>query len=394
MHQPRHYALSPVFEQLLRQRCGLGTDVSGSALARLADCTKKLADAYTDGEPARAALSDPSLRAAYTAYYLPCNAVKLFPVLEEIERRSPLLRANTELRVLDLGCGPGTLTAALLDYCLQNRAGAGISLDITGIDRNPGNTEAARELTGALCAAASGALKQACLRFLSGDLTSAADMLPEPQTGFDLIMAGNLVNELDSSHITGFARLLASRLAPGGMAVVLEPGTLPAFRRLLLLRQELAAHADISLRAPCLRPGPCPLQDSPETWCHEKLFWSPPALVSLIDERTGFTKRKGVKFSYIVAARDKDKAPEASAGPPDKALWRIVSYVIRSKGEERLYACNGRERILLRRLTRLKAPASADFSHCARGDIVVISGAEQRKNFYNIGPQAVFRTVD
>ena len=86
------------------------------------------------------------LRLAYSAYYLPCNAIKLFPILSELERRSALLLKEHTLRVLDLGCGPGTLFAGLLDYFLQHRHAAGLTLDLTGIDRDPGNCSTARAL--------------------------------------------------------------------------------------------------------------------------------------------------------------------------------------------------------------------------------------------------------
>jgi len=394
MTHPRRWKLSPVCEQLLSRHCGSGdTPVSAADLAGLARAVGTLADAYTDGEPARAVLSDPELRTAYGAYYLPCNAVKLFPVLHEIQRRTPLLRPADTLRVLDIGCGPGTLMLGLLDYCFQNHANDAIRLALTGIDREPGNIAAARALVEGFSAAA-GAPALSSLDLLTGEVSAPEERFPDlPHDAFDLIMAGNLVNELPPGRIAPFARQLNALLKPGGMLIILDPGTQRSFRQLLSLRHELLSLEEIRLVAPCLQAGACPLQHSSNAWCHDKVFWSPPGLVRLVDERTGFTKHKGVKFSYLVATRISGTTAGARTEVPNQSLWRVISYVIRSKGEERLYVCNGRERRLLRRLTRLHTAANADFSCCARGDIVTIAGAEQRTGFFNIGPAAVFRII-
>jgi len=43
---------------------------------------------------------------------------------------------------------------------------------------------------------------------------------------------------------------------------------------------------------------------------------------------------------------------------------RVVSYVIKSKGEERLFVCNGKERILLRRLAKTLQRRTGTFLRC------------------------------
>lgn len=386
MKLAKHYALSPAFEQMLGRHCGWEEPFSDAVLARLAAGVKKIADIYTGGREPCAAFADPALRASYAAYYLPCNAVKLFPVLRELERCRPVLGRGGRLRVLDLGCGPGTLVAGLLDFCLQHRRQAALELDITAIDRDPGNCSSARELIQSYCAATPEAPAVASLDILTGDVRRLA---MSAESGFDLIMAGNLINELSADRHADLARRIRALLKPDGILIILDPGTHQSFKNLLLFRQELLGPQEMNLLAPCLQPGTCPLQHCPDAWCHEKLFWSPPGLVRLIDARTGFTKHKGVKFSYLVATRG---ASPASPCEADK-LWRVVSYVIRNKGEERLYVCNGRERRLLRRLARITSEASADFSVSERGDSVTVTGAEPRNGFFDIGPDAVFKKI-
>jgi len=384
MKHATHYALSPVFEQILARHCECAEPFAESVLARLAAGVKKIADVYTGDREPCAAFADPALRTSYAAYYLPCNAIKLFPVLSELERRRPMLGRGGRLRVLDLGCGPGTLTLGLLDFYRQRSRQSALELDITAIDRDGGNCSSARELIQAYCAAAPEAPAAAALHILTGDVGRLDSI--SPASGFDCIMAGNLINELSPDRHADLARRIRALLKPDGVLIILDPGTLQSFKNLLQFRQELLGAQEMHLLAPCMQPGTCPLQHCPDAWCHEKLFWSPPELVRLIDARTGFTKHKGVKFSYLVASRS------TSACACADNLWRVVSYVIRNKGEERLYVCNGRERRLLRRLLRITSAASADFSFSARGDSVIVSGAEPRKGFFDIGPEAVFRT--
>ncbi len=389
------YALSHTLEQLLAQQCGLEQEPWPDAdIARLARSVKKIADVYTEGHNPRALFSDPAMRMAYSAYYLPCNAIKLFPILSELERRSALLLKERSLRVLDLGCGPGTLLAGLLDYCVQQHEHSGLTLDLTGIDRDPGNCSAARALIEAYSAKAPGAPSVAALHFLTGDMRTLDKLAAAaPHSGFDLIMAGNLINELHGGELSALADRITALLNPAGSIMILDPGTRQSFKNLLMFRDELLNRHGMHLIAPCLQAGTCPLQNCAEAWCHEKLAWSPPLQVTSIDQRTGFTKHKGVKFSYLVVSRDTQSRLFAEGSPGEENLWRVASYVIRNKGEERLYVCSGRERLLLRRLTRISGTLSSDFSHAERGDLVTFTAAEPRNDFMNIGPRTIFKKI-
>ena len=389
------YALSPTLELLLAQQCGLAQEpLCNADIAQLARAVKKIADVYTEGHNPCSLFSDPTLRMAYSAYYLPCNAIKLFPILSELERRRTLFLKERRLRVLDLGCGPGTLLAGLLDYCLQQHERSGLTLDLTGIDRDPGNCNTARALIEAYSAKASGAPAVAALHFLKGDIRSLDRLAAgSAHSGFDLIMAGNLINELQGHELSALADRITALLNPTGTIIILDPGTRQSFKSLLMFRNELLNRHGMHLIAPCLQAGMCPLQNCAEAWCHEKLAWSPPLQVRLIDQRTGFTKHKGIKFSYLVVGRDTQGPPVAEGSPGEENLWRVSSYVIRNKGEERLYVCNGCERRLLRRLTRITGTLSSDFSHAERGDIVTFTAAEPRNDFINIGPETIFKKI-
>ena len=114
-------------------------------------------------------------------------------------------------------------------------------------------------------------------------------------------MAGNLINEMPPREFGNFARRVTSLLKSTGSLIILDPGTRTSFNNLLIFRDELMAREDMHLFAPCLHPDACPLQDCNQAWCHEKVSWTPPLHFKLIDQRTGFTKYKGVKFSYMVS---------------------------------------------------------------------------------------------
>lgn len=274
------YALSATLEQVLTQQCGLAQEpFSNADLMRLSHAVKKIADVYTEGQQPGNLFSNPELRRAYSAYYLPCNAIKLFPILGELERRSLLPPRGKTLRVLDLGCGPGTLFAGLLDYFLQNSKSADITLELTGFDRDPNNCSAARALIEAFLAKAPSAPEVQSVRFLTGEMRNLDKLTTaSPRNGFDLILAGNLINELHGNALADLADRITALLKPTGMIIILDPGTRRSFKNLLMFRQEMLTRHGMYLAAPCLQSGTCPLQDYAGAWCHEKLSWTPPYL--------------------------------------------------------------------------------------------------------------------
>ena len=134
----------------------------------------------------------------------------------------------------------------------------------------------------------------------------------------------------------------------------------------------------------------CPLQDDPGQWCHEKLFWQPTEAVRLIDGVLGFTKEKGIKYSFLSFVKKDVDRLSLYAGMAQEKIWRVGSYVIKNKGEHRLWVCNGQQRLLLRRLERNCSATNSDFENAERGDIVFVDGTVPRAVFHDLPKEAVF----
>lgn len=97
------------------------------------------------------------------------------------------------MRVLDVGCGPGTNAAHFRD------------VRYTGVDINPGYiTSAQRRFPG---------------RFLVGDVTDPA-VLPAEQ--FDCVLLNSLMHHLDDAAVNGLLGRLGRFLAPDGAIHILD----------------------------------------------------------------------------------------------------------------------------------------------------------------------------
>lgn len=127
--------------------------------------------------------------------------------------------------------------------------------------------------------------------------------------------------------------------------------------------------------------------------CHQKLSWSPPEIVRAIDRQNGFTKQKGIQYSYFTFRKDGKVLIHPAYDFPREKQWRVVSYQIRHKGEERLFVCNEKERLLVRRLTKNISESNQDFSNALRGDSVVIDRTVRREAFLDITGDSVFRIL-
>ena len=396
--------ISAALETILLQSAGLSLPLTSNSreIKQLAAAVKTISDEYivSDDHFKGTLFKKKALRNAYLVYYLPANLVKLFPVLDELFSHPDISGfSGSEVSILDLGCGPGTFLLAVLEYFAEkkNLLSKGVEqINLWGIDRVEECLAAAREIIKNYLPARSFPANISCkLHLKPGSIDSAEfpyPLLPANKQ-FDLIIAGNVFAEIESTAFQRIALVLEQLLSSQGTLLLIDPGTRAASRNLIMLRNLLLEQTALTLYAPCLERGLCPSLDNPRDWCHQKLFWSPPELIKAIDRHTGFTKEKGVQYTYFTFRKDGKRAVQPFCDFPQEKIWRVVSYVIKNKGEERLFVCNGKERILLRRLTKNASTKNQDFSRALRGDCVVVDGLVKREAFFEIGKDSLFKTA-
>lgn len=383
-----HYDLGPDLEQILRP----GPDADPAAIA---SAVRRLSDLFNGLSPWRAEYGrEPALREAYLAYYLPTNLPKIRRPLEDRLRARPHAFAGRPLRVIDLGTGPGTMLLGLADLVRRLPAeDRPTRLELVGADEHAENLREAERLLAALAAADPGVppIRFEALRLdVVGD---RRDLFPLAAAGgrFDLAILANVVCELERSGGGAGDLVLAigrELLARDGAIVVIEPALRETARALERLRDRWLATGELFAIGPCVAPGPCPALARERDWCVATLPWHPPAWVADVDRRTGLRK-DALKLAYLVLAREAPEIPEGE--------WRVVSDVLDSKGELRIYLCgrlDGETRwALLRHLKRHGGEIEAVLRSLGRGDRVRVDGLEPKGPLHVIGDGGSIRKL-
>lgn len=395
--------LSPLLEKVLLRQCGFEhlPERSHKELRRLAGAVRAISDRYVaaeSGDPG-AIFKDRHLLEAYVLYYLPVNFVKLYPILDELLSVAGVSFMNERsVSLLDLGCGPGTYLLAFLEYVARNRAffDAVASIDCVGIDQSRENLDMASRLFHDCIASGVSPAGVACeALFRQASLLSrqCSRALRTRPAGFNLVVAGNVITELHGEDLQNLLREIEACMAPGAALVIIDPGTKKSSRQLLAVRDAVLQATSLHLCAPCLQSGPCPLGAKDNEWCHEKMFWKPPGMVKAVDAVLPFTKERGIKYSYLTFTRQSLSRLSLYTDCAPETVWRVVSYLIRNRGEERLHVCNGCRRVLLRRLLKNASDSNADFSSAQRGDIICLDKHGQRDQFLDICQDSIFRIL-
>ncbi len=252
-------------------------DVGNKELAVYVSALQQLSLQYTShtvGKRLVSGVSEAIQAKAYALYYLPINATK-------IELLLPLLAPlPSPLRLLDFGCGPATASLALL---LQTNQ----PTELTCVDSSPHMRDVAKTL-----------LSASPVRERLTKLSILEEIPPGPQ---DLIIASNVLAELDEAQQLDRIESFLARLAPGGFLLLMEPGQQGHTRRLMSIRDRiLRQRQDIAPLFPCHRRDDCPmLTSSAEDWCHGTIEWQQPPLSRQLDKLLGFNKHR-IKYSAFV----------------------------------------------------------------------------------------------
>jgi ribosomal protein RSM22 (predicted rRNA methylase) len=380
-------------------------DEISRAVARLSELyTRERADLQHN------LLQEPQLRLAYLAYFLPSNFLKINAILKEIWLHPEVKKFFPgRVRILDLGCGPGTQLLGCLDF-LSQELSLRERIECVGVDSLESNLQDARYLFDRLAAELSTSATESdptlepiepphaspLLEGRRGRIrwsleTHRGDVLRPlklKHTGpFDFIIMGNVLNELfttDEQRIKKRSRRVATLiqdwLAPNGFVILLEPALRETSRDLLRVRDRLLDMLPLTVYSPCVHNRPCPAVAAgcDSDWCHEDHAWQTPSWIRQIDERTGLRK-SSLKYSYVVLNRVglsiRDGAlqvapSDASALPAENHVWRVVSEALEERGKAVAYLCGSEGRFRVTRLNKHASLANAEFPMLDRGQVI------------------------
>ncbi|WP_447599520.1 small ribosomal subunit Rsm22 family protein [Nitrospira sp. Nam80] len=322
-------------------------------------------------------MEDRQLAAAYLAYFFPVNVAKVQELLEEL---APVVECGQDgvVRVLELGCGPGTGVMGILDWAWSTGLLESRGLECVALDRSKHALSTCTELWASYTHRVLQPIRQKATlltmcRDVQHGLGSEVQYLAG-SGGYDLIIMQNTLSELfvmkESERIKARVGLVAeamSMLSYRGTLMLIEPALRDASRELHEVRDRLLETMHCTLYSPCLHEGPCPALMKPTDWCHEERAWIPPDWIRAIDRKAGFIK-DALKFSYALLRKDGRTVVERN---PD--LYRIVSELRVMKGEKRAWLCSAQGRPEVGRLDRLTSPQNAAVNGWHRGAIVRIS---------------------
>jgi ribosomal protein RSM22 (predicted rRNA methylase) len=356
-----------------RRRNGLTLSVSPQVLeaigevdvAQCAQSVEKLSVGLTRKRrmAGKRYLADPRLRAAYATYYLCANAPKVVPLLDELAHLLP----DDHIRVLELGCGPGTGVAGVASWAAERD----ISVTHRVTDLLPANVKAAIALGEKLAESQPLTMDGAVVDVRKGVPSQLPDKDP-----VDLLLIMNLVNELPdvTNHRIVNA---AEKLAANGVVLVIEPAAQAASRRALELRDVFCA-AGWSVRLPCTHDGACPALAADDDWCHGEWRFDRPQFMVDVDTRIG-NRREVLKATYFAVT----KAP----APRADTLYRIVSERQDSKAISNAFACGADGRVKYELQKRDRTDANRAFSKVSRYSRVHLEGGTAVGGARRLGPE-------
>lgn len=307
------------------------------------------------GDEPRGRLADDL--AARALFFGVADAAKIHIPLAELRNRG-VLPGHRPLRVADLGAGAGAMTLGMLGFF----AGELGEIEVTAVDRD----RAALELMRRAVAELPAQWRDGCsLETTCADVTTWRPAQP----GFDLIIAGTLLNELEPELGHELAARWLPWLADDGALIILEPALRETTRELHELRDRLITERRGFVFAPCTRQqAPCPMLADERDWCHEDRPVDLPERTARLVRATGL-RSFGLKFSYLVMRREPDRLVDDVG---ERRALRVVSRPRKLKGRLECFVCGDDVgRLSLRLLKRNRTDANRDLEAARRGDVVL-----------------------
>ena len=302
-----------------------GIDDIVSCLAALEKDVARLSDLFTIERAARFGdyAQDERMLLAYGLFFFPQNFVRVQFVLSEWTGFRGVIpnSAGRAFRILDLGCGPGSATAAALAHF------ATLAPDLAIEVRASDHSRPFLKWTERLLDANRNLWPSAALRTDVGDLFDS-----QGEKSWDLILVSFALNEAMESRTEEetktWLRRCIDRLAPGGALMILDPASRSTSERLERFRNWVAEAKWARIIGPCLHHAPCPLLQKGEAWCHEVRRWRIPVTLQVLNRRL-FRSIEDLKFSFLMLERS--DVPVTCASAPD--VFRMIAPMHKFKGK-------------------------------------------------------------
>ncbi|MFO0933209.1 MAG: methyltransferase domain-containing protein [Planctomycetota bacterium] len=298
----------------------------GEAIDRLIPAARELSDLFTVRRPSVFPdyAADAMMRFAYGLYFAPQTWVRTrLALAEALEPRPRALGADGRVHVLDLGAGLGTAGLAAAHF-LRTRAGA-TSVRLVAVDRSSAALSAL-----AAQVASSPDLAGVDVAPVVGDL-ARLDALPAAAAGpFDLIVVSFALNEAfppgDDAAPRAWLASLATRLAPTGVLLVVEPALHATATRLRTLVAPLAEAGTLAVLAPDLHGRIAAPHPDPRFVDHEVRRWALPESVKRVNR---ILRRSLDELTFAFVALSPTAAPPYPDAP---RRVRVTSPFGRLKG--------------------------------------------------------------
>lgn len=352
-------------------------------LQKLGPTVAKLSDEFTifrdDQAPENYDRKEEIL--AYGLFFFPQTYTRTLWVVEELLQRNQWQPDTSRpLRILDLGCGSGAASFALLDQL--DASGMQLEVEHYGVDRSGYNLDAARELAGTL----SYQNIQVKSEWLRRDVTSSQFSWEKKPFSlpWDIILMsfsfGEFVVGLEDEQAVDVVRDLSEAMKNSGVVIITEPSLMETAVRLEVVRDAIAESEDLQVLAPCLHQAACPALEQKRFWCHEVRKWHPPESIAFLNTRLHRDIRF-LKFSFLVF----QKTEATLANDAENRHFRLVSPIAKKSGQMVCKGCSASGQIntyewLTRHLSKEQVKNHLDLERgdCLRADGVKALGTAGR----------------